>query len=214
MHIGVLGTGGIADALGTQWVHAGHEVSICGRDPMRARQLAAAIGATSSGPLQQASTADVLLLALPAHAIPDVLAPLGPLRGRVLIDPSNWFEPGTTTPAAPVGTSMAERIAALAPHAHVVKAFHLAHVDIWRMTPPVFAGRPLSVPVLGNDPAAVSTVAALVRDLGAEPIDAGGLDRAWMLEATAAVAIGLWVAGHDAQAMLAPLTPPDPGHGD
>jgi predicted dinucleotide-binding enzyme len=210
MHIGILGTGGIAEALGTQWVRAGHEVSIAGRDPERARRLATAIGALSSGPLQNAGTADVLLLALPADAIPDVLAQLGPLPGRVLIDPSNWFEPGTTIPAAPAGTSMAGRIATLVPDAHVVKAFHLSHVDIWRMTPPVFAGRPLHVPLLGNDPTAVSTVATLVRDLGAVPIDAGGLDRAWMFEATAAAAIGLWFAGHDAQAVLPPLPSPEP----
>jgi predicted dinucleotide-binding enzyme len=205
MHIAILGTGDIAEALGRQWVRAGHEVGVAGRDPERARRLATAIGASSSGPLQHATTADVLLLALPAAAIPGVLAQLGALPGRVLIDPSNWFEPGTTTPAAPAGTSMAGRIAALVPRAHVVKAFHLAHVDVWRMTPPVFAGRPLSVPLLGDDPTALATVATLVRDLGAAPIEAGGLERAWMLEATAAVAIGLWVAGHDAQAVLAPV---------
>jgi predicted dinucleotide-binding enzyme len=48
-------------------------------------------------------------------------------------------------------------------------------------------------------------VARLVRDIGATPVLGGGLDRAALLEATAAFAIGLWFAGADAQAILAPV---------
>lgn len=206
MHIGILGTGGMAAALGTQWVRAGHRVHVGGRDLQRAQELAATIGAAGGGSFADVTGNDVLLLALPAAAIPEVLAPLGALAGRTVIDPSNWFEPDTTTPAAPAGTSMAGLIAALVPHAHVVKAFHLTHVDVWRMAPPVFAGRPLAVPLAGDDPEALATAATLVRDLGADPVQAGGLDRAWLLEATAAVAIGLWFSGHDAQAILTPAS--------
>ncbi|MFD1152302.1 NAD(P)-binding domain-containing protein, partial [Saccharothrix hoggarensis] len=44
MRIGVLGTGGMADALGGRWVAAGHEVLVGGPSPARSRELAARIG--------------------------------------------------------------------------------------------------------------------------------------------------------------------------
>jgi predicted dinucleotide-binding enzyme len=55
-----------------------------------------------------------------------------------------------------VDPSAAERIAAAAPDARVVKAFNLCHVDVWRLTPPVFDGRPLAVPLCGDDERALS----------------------------------------------------------
>jgi predicted dinucleotide-binding enzyme len=73
------------------------------------------------------------------------------------------------------------------------------------MTPPVFGGRALSVPLCGDDPGALDAVRTLVRDLGATPVDGGGLERAALLEATAAFVIGLWFGGVDAQAVLAPV---------
>ncbi len=47
-------------------------------------------------------------------------------------------------------------------------------------------------------------MSTLVHDIGARPVFAGDLSRAALLEATAAFAIGLWFAGQDAQAILAP----------
>jgi hypothetical protein len=70
----------------------------------------------------------------------------------------------------------------------------------------VFGGRPLAVPLCGDDEDAFTVVRRLVRDLGCEPLNAGGLDRAGLLEATAALLIGLWVGqGADAQAIAPPL---------
>jgi len=54
-------------------------------------------------------------------------------------------------------------------------------------------------------PAALAAVRPLVADLGCTPVDAGGPERAALLEATAAFAIGLWHGGVDAQAVLQPL---------
>ncbi|MFJ7210243.1 NADPH-dependent F420 reductase [Amycolatopsis sp. NPDC098790] len=179
MRIGIFGTGAMADALGTQWSRAGHELRVAGR--------------RTGGWREVAEFAEVVLLAIPAAAIGEVLAQSGPLPGKVLVDCTN--DPALT------GTPVASRIET---EAHVVKAFNLAHVDVWRMTPPVFAGRRLSVPLCGNDPAALEAVSTLVRDIGAKPVIAGGLNRAALLEATAAFVIGLWFAGEDAQAILTP----------
>ncbi|MBZ4318097.1 NADPH-dependent F420 reductase [Streptomyces huiliensis] len=106
--------------------------------------------------------------------------------------------------AKPAGLRAAA--AAAAPGARVVKAFNLCHEDVWRMRPPVFDARPLAVPVCGDDETALVRVRELVRDVGCEPVAGGGLERAGLLEATAALFIALWVGeGADAQAIAPPL---------
>ncbi|MFI9154692.1 NADPH-dependent F420 reductase [Streptomyces sp. NPDC053367] len=194
MRIGILGTGGMADALGTQWARAGHQVRAGGRTGPTGLREAAEFGA------------DAVLLAVPYEAAVPVVAGLAePLRGRTLIDCTNPVGAGFALLTSG-GPSAAERIAAAAPGVRVVKAFNLCHVSVWRRTPPVFDGRPLAVPLAGDDEPALDVVRRLVRDIGCEPVHAGGLDRAGLVEATAALLIRLWVAeGADAQAIAPPL---------
>jgi predicted dinucleotide-binding enzyme len=218
MRIGVLGTGNMAEALATPWVRAGHEVIIGGRDAHKAERLAQRIGggATAAGLRAAAATGQVVLAALPFGVGAEVARDLHvALEGKVLIDCSNPIGPGfrLLTQGSP---SAAQQLAAAAPGAHVVKAFNLCHEDVWRMRPPVFDGRPLAVPISGNEETALMRVAELVRDMGCEPLAAGGLERAGLLEATAALFIALWVGeGADAQAIAPPLAyagrtePPD-----
>ncbi|MEV7010324.1 NAD(P)-binding domain-containing protein [Streptosporangium sp. NPDC051022] len=211
MRIGILGAGRMADALGTQWARAGHRLTVSGRDPARAAALAERLGPTArAGTWTEAATfGEVVLLAVRDHAVPEVLAAAGAsggtLRGRVLIDCTNPVVPGRFTLATEGGPSMAERVASAATGSHVVKAFNLCHEDVWRMTPPVFDGRRLAVPLCGDDPGALATARSLVEDLGCVPIEGGGLERAGLLEAMAAFVIGMWFGGADAQATLPPL---------
>lgn len=204
MRIGILGTGNMADALGGQWARRGRQIKIGGRNVDRATAVATRIGASAGTIAEAAAFGEVVLLAVPYNAVPAVLSDAGALGRRVVVDCTNPVVPGRLTLATD-GRSAAERVADQAPGARVVKAFNLCHVDVWRMSPPVFAGRPLAVPLCGDDADAVGTVASLVDDLGCHPIKAGGLERAGLLEATAALAIGLWFGGEDAQAILPPL---------
>ncbi|MFF5704623.1 NADPH-dependent F420 reductase [Streptomyces sp. NPDC012794] len=208
MRIGVLGTGNMADALATHWVRAGHEVVIGGRDAHKAERLAARVGggARSADLRTAAGSGQVVLAALPFGAGAEVVRELGGvLEGKVLLDCSNPIGAGFRLLTGE-GPSAARRLAEAAPGAHVVKAFNLCHEDVWRMRPPVFGTRPLAVPVCGDDGTALALVHGLVRDVGCEPVSGGGLDRAGLLEATAALFIGLWVGeGADAQAMAPPL---------
>ncbi|MEU3769800.1 NAD(P)-binding domain-containing protein [Amycolatopsis keratiniphila] len=194
MRIGIFGAGGMAEALGGQW--AGHDVMVAARDLAKAAKISARVGTWA----ETARASDVILLALPAASVLEVLAAAGNLDGKVLIDCTNAVGPGAVLTVP----DQAARIAAAAPGAHVVKAFNLCEVDVWRMTPPVFGGRPLAVPLCGA-PEAVEVVSALVRDLGCTPLNAGGLDRAGLMEATMAFMVGLWFDGHDAQACFPPL---------
>ncbi|MGK4596723.1 NADPH-dependent F420 reductase [Amycolatopsis sp. w19] len=194
MRIGIFGAGGMAAALGGQW--SGHDVMVAARDQAKAAKISARVGTWA----ETARASDVILLALPAASVLEVLAAAGNLDGKVLIDCTNAVGPGAVLTVP----DQAARIAAAAPGAHVVKAFNLCEVDVWRMTPPVFGGRPLAVPLCGA-PEAVEVVSSLVRDLGCTPLNAGGLDRAGLMEATMAFMVGLWFDGHDAQACFPPL---------
>ncbi|MEU4081807.1 NADPH-dependent F420 reductase [Streptomyces venezuelae] len=208
MRIGVLGTGAMADALATHWVRAGHEVFVGGRDEGKARRLASRLGGgTGHGSLSAAAGAgDVVLAALPYGVGAQVVGDLrAPLDGKVLLDCSNPVGPGFRL-LTDGGPSAARRLADAAPGARVVKAFNLCHEDVWRMSPPVFDGQRLAVPVCGDDDTALALVRELVRDAGCEPLSGGGLDRAGLVEATAALFIGLWVGeAADARAMAPPL---------
>ncbi|WP_189323462.1 NADPH-dependent F420 reductase [Streptomyces flaveus] len=207
MRIGIVGTGSMADALGGQWARAGHDVLVGGRDAGRSAALGERIGGRA-GSLRDAAEhgTDAVLLAVPYAAVAGVVSGLADaLEGRTLVDCTNPVAPGFVLETRG-GPSAAERIAIAAPGTHVVKAFNLCHESVWRLTPPVFDGRPLAVPLCGDDALALDTVQRLVRDLGCEPLNGGGLERAALLEATAAFLIGLWVGeGADAQAIVPPV---------
>jgi predicted dinucleotide-binding enzyme len=79
--IGVIGSGNIGATLGEAWRRAGHAVVYGSRspDPPRSVSIADAIAG-----------AEVVLLALPGAAVPQLLVEHGPaLDGRVVIDATN-----------------------------------------------------------------------------------------------------------------------------
>lgn len=215
MNIGVIGTGAMAYALGSAWARVGHEVMIGARSTGRAEALAYRIADRArGGTLAQAAVfGDVILLAVPGeHAVDAVTAAGaadGTLAGDVLIDCTNAFAPDAF--ADPPGSfalaeeAVAERVARSAVGARVVKAFSMCAAEVWASRARSYETRPLAVPLCTDDPLARATVAELVRDLGFEPIDGGGLHRARYIEAMTVFVMGLWFAGSDARATLPPL---------
>jgi len=161
MKIGVLGGGRVGGALAHSWQRAGHDIAVSTRETVA----------------ETAADADVVLLAVPATAAPDVLAAAGPLDGKVLVDATNNLSGG------PDGAA----IAALAPAARAVKAFNTVFA-------PFFAEPPETRPTLvyaGDDSAAKEIVADLIREAGFEPVDAGDHSQAGDLEAFARLVIGI-----------------------
>jgi predicted dinucleotide-binding enzyme len=205
MRIGILGAGNMADALGAQWARAGHDVLVGARTPAKAAALAGRIGARAGSLSEAAGFGDATLVAVRYEGLPDLLAQAGgPLRGRTVLDCVNAVVPPGATLATAGGAPVA-RLIAEQTGANVVKAFNLCHDSVWRRRPPHFDGRPLAVPICGDDAAALATARSLVTDLGCEPVDAGGLDRAGLLEATAAFAIGLYLGGADPRSVFPPM---------
>ena len=200
MKIGILGTGTLATAMGTVWAKAGHEVAIAGRSPAKAAALAAQIGtrAEAMSPREAVIGRDAVLIAVLWGGVEEMLTSAGAAEGALqqtpLIDPSNAVEHGVGVLLADPGRSAAQRIAELAPGAHVVKAFHLFAAGQW-LSPT--EGTPPTVAICGDDPAALGTVSALVRDVGAIPAVLGPLERARQLEEVAGFVIGLAFGGVD-----------------
>lgn len=200
MRIGILGTGTLAAALAEGWAGAGHEVVVGGRSPAKARELADRLGPNvrAAASPEVVIGRDAVLLAVAWDGVEDMLraagASGGSLAGTPLIDPTNPVEHGVGALLTGHGESMAERIAGLAPGAHVVKAFHLFPSSEW--TSPS-GGAPVTVAMCGDDPAALDIVGELVRAVGGTPAVVGPLNRARQLEEAAGFVISLAFAGHD-----------------
>lgn len=202
MRIGILGTGRMAATLGTHWSTAGHEIMIGGRDAAKARELATRLGGEAGTLAAAARFGEVALLAITATEAVGVAATVAEaLAGRVLLDCTDPFDPATLTLLPEDG--VVRKVAAAVPEARTVKAFNICAAEVYAR--PVFDGTPLAVPVCGDDDAAVETVSGLVRDIGAEPVAAGGLARAALSEAAAVFVVGMWFTGADPAAILPPL---------
>ena len=206
MRVTILGAGNLAQALGHGWSKAGHELIVASRRYQRAEALAGRLGpaARAEPPRVAVRDTDAVLLAVPWAAVPDALrdagGTTGALAGVPLIDPTNPVEHGVGELLVPAGRSAAQRIAELAPGAHVVKAFHLLPAGHWSSPG---AGSAI-VPLCGDDPDALSTVEALVTDLGARPVVLGPLARARQLEEAAGFVIGLAFRGMDPARAVSP----------
>lgn len=196
--IAVIGTGKVGGTLGARFAALGREVVYGSRTPEagRVRELVAATGprARASAPDAAAGACPTVVLAVPWEAAETSLAQLGGLDGKLLIDVTNPLDvrDGRVL-ALPVPESGAELLQSRAPRARVVKAFNTLSYRV--MAEPGIAGGPVSVPLSGDDAAAKAEVAALVRALGLEPVDAGPLDTARFTEHMALLYVDLLVRG-------------------
>jgi hypothetical protein len=176
MQIGILGAGNVGLALGRRLVGAGHHVQLSAtRDPQALKPVADGIGAEAVS-VADASAADVVVLAVPWPAVPDVLGPLPDWQGRILVDATNPFVNFNPLELANLkGRSASVVVAEQAPGARVVKAFNsIAMVDFEKGPQQGDAKRVLFVS--GDDAPSKQTVEDLITELGFAVIDLGALD--------------------------------------
>src|SRR5471032_1164058 len=111
--ISIIGTGGMATAIGSRIAKAGHIVEVVSRDPAKARALAdkLAAGATT-GTYGATPTGDIVILAVPYGSAASVVAELGDaLDGKVIIDITNPVSADATGLVTPAGSSGVQEIA-------------------------------------------------------------------------------------------------------
>jgi predicted dinucleotide-binding enzyme len=184
----MLGKGMVGGALGRRWAAAGHQVTFGVRDPSspQARALAEETGAQVLPLAESVAGAGVVVIAVPWSAVQEVLDVVGDLDGVVLVDTTNAGG-GGYRPTLDTGRSAAETIGGLAPGARVVKAFN--GMSYRTMEDPSSFPLPPALLLAGDDQDAKDTVSELAAELGLEPIDAGPLAAALLLEATGT----LWI---------------------
>jgi 8-hydroxy-5-deazaflavin:NADPH oxidoreductase len=188
MNIGIIGAGRVGSALARAWSKAGHRIVFGVRRPDDAdRALADGIGAGILPPAEAAASAEVVVLAVPWSAALEVAASLGHLGGRILIDCTNPLGQieGRLGLLFGHATSAAEKLAAALPGARVVKTLNQVGAEIMADTT-VLPHRPAMF-MAGDDTDAKQVVSRLLDAIGFDPLDAGPLVQARLLEPLAMV---------------------------
>ncbi|MFJ6850405.1 NADPH-dependent F420 reductase [Streptomyces sp. NPDC091271] len=180
--VSIIGLGNMAGALAGR-----NAVEIIGRDPAKAKELAAALGDATAGTAGTAPAGDIVILAVPYASAAAVVGEYGDaLHGKIIIDITNPVTPDFKGLVTPEGSSGAQEIVKVAPAgAHVVKAFNTVFGHM------LAQGNPLDVLIAGDDTEAKATVSAFIESLGLRPMDTGSLEMARWLEGTGLVMIGL-----------------------
>jgi len=182
--IAIIGAGNVGGTLGKGWAKKGHEVFFGVRrpqDPEIQDLLKATGGGARAGfPAEAAAFSEVVVLATPWKATEAAVKSAGDLSGKILIDCTNPLKADLSGLEIGHTTSGGEQVAVWARGAKVFKAFNTTGSNI--MAAPVIQGIPTVMFVCGDDAAAKPRVLQLARDLGFNPVDAGPLKQARLLE--------------------------------
>src|SRR5258708_38325633 len=177
MKIGIIGSGHGGSALGGVWAKAGNEVMFSSRNLDNDKKLAAEVGANARAgtPLEAAAFGQVILLAVPYSAFPELTKSLGnSLQGKVVINASNPFpqrDGEIANQAREEGAGLFD--AHLLSGALVVRAFNA--VGAARMASAHENPGKIGMPIAGHKKA-IDAASRLVRQAGFEPVVVGGLD--------------------------------------
>ncbi|GAB7028632.1 NAD(P)-binding domain-containing protein [Streptomyces platensis subsp. malvinus] len=184
MKIGIIGAGNIGGNLTRRLTALGHEVSVANsRGPQTLRALAEETGATPVAVSGVAQDAQVVVVAIPLKAVPEL--PAGFLDkaapGAAVIDTGNYYPQQRDGRIAAIEDGLPESRWTEQQIGHpVIKAFNGTYAQdiLDRGRPRGSEGRQ-ALPVAGDDAGAKQTVRDLVDELGFDTVDAGGLDESW-----------------------------------
>jgi 8-hydroxy-5-deazaflavin:NADPH oxidoreductase len=178
----------MATTIGTRAAKHGHTIEIASRNNAKAQALADQIGnGATVGTFGATPLGEIVIVAVLYAGAVEVVADYGDaLSGKILVDITNPFNADASGLVTTAGDSMSQRIAAAAPDdAHVVKAFNTILQGVLAEDKPVDA-------FFACDSAeAKAPVAAFLESLDMRPLDAGGLEMAYVLEWAGILLVGL-----------------------
>ena len=184
MRIGVIGAGNVGGTLGRSWVQNGHDVMFGVPNPTAPKMLALLKDtggkARAGGVAEAAAHGEVVVFATPWAATQDAVRQAGDLTGKVILDCTNPLKEDLSGLAVGHTTSGGERVAAWASSGRVVKVFNTTGFE--NMAQPSYGGTAITMFFAGDDAQAKRVAAQLAQEMGFDPVDAGPLANARLLE--------------------------------
>jgi len=183
--LGILGAGKLGTTIARLAIKAGYTVYIAGSgNPEKIRLSIEVItpGAIAVTNEEAIKRSDIVILALPLGKYKHI--PVALLQEKLVIDAMNyWWEIDGTIPNLSTAPSSSEMVRDFLSNIHVVKAFsHIGyHHLLDEARPPGSAGRK-AMAIAGDDHQDTKRVAAVVDDLGFDPVIIGKLSAGKVLE--------------------------------
>ena len=175
MKYAIIGAGKIGTALARAFARNNIEVAITNsRGPETLAALREELGSSVvPQSLQDASRAEIIILAVPFSAHKDVAKQFKQWNGKIVVDATNVFH---VSPEELGGLLSSELVSKAFAGARLVKAFnHLPAAQLG--TNPTLGGQRQVVFVSSDDADAGATIAALATQLGFAPVELGRLDQ-------------------------------------
>jgi predicted dinucleotide-binding enzyme len=175
--IAIIGTGNVGATLGKAWAAKGHRIIYGSRSPgtEKAKDLIknTGNGATVVAQADAAKGASIVLLAAPSQVALEIVATMGDLSGKVVMNAMSFKDGKMIEPDDALG--LATQIQTKIPTAFVVKAFNATNSRVMS-GPKEVTGGPVSVPIAGGDEKARAKVAVLATEIGFDVLDMGGAE--------------------------------------
>jgi NADPH-dependent F420 reductase len=192
MDISIIGAGNIGGSLGKIWASKGHTIVFGARNPRSPKVLNALkeIGSTARVMFikDAALQSEIVVLATPWEAVPEVVFQIADMQNKILIDCTNPVRPNPEWPLSQ-GMSAAEEIAKRLPGFQVVKALNT--LGAANLNETQFNSIQADGFYCGNDDRSKKIVAQLIEEIGLRPVDVGNLRSAELLESMAKLWISL-----------------------
>lgn len=176
MTIGIIGAGGIGQALAGHMAKAGYEVILSNsRGPESLKEVVSEFGhLATAGTRQEAAQADMVVLSVTWDQVGAALSDLPAWNGRILIDATNpVLQPGFRL-AELNGRTSSEVVASMAPSARVVKTGNTLLRSVLAADPNEAGGHRVLF-MSGDEAAAKTEVSAILEKIGFAIVDLGGL---------------------------------------
>jgi predicted dinucleotide-binding enzyme len=184
--IGFIGSGHIGSTVARLAVDAGHDVVLSNsRGPETLQDVVDQLGqqARAATAAEAAEAGDLVVVTIPLKNVDQV--PVEPLRGKVVIDTSNYYpqRDGQIARLDDTSVTTSQLVQSQLSGSRVVKAFNnLNYVHLGSLQTPAGSPERSVLVIAGDDADAKSAVTAFIDSIGYDVYDAGSLADSWRFD--------------------------------